>query len=163
MKTQFILDCIEPDKDVDGCCTTNQQLLNSDSTDLNTIYIPCAALAMQAFLNISSSFLLLSFLYNYCYHIPIKGKHGVIIGKSTLVGLPCYSILRKQGCECDQCDINTRDIASVAQKADLLVSGVGKPGLIQNNWLQSGVSIIDIGTRCIKDCYGKCIDCWLIC
>lgn len=159
MKTQFILDCIEPEKDVDGCCTTNQQLLNSDSTDLNTIYIPCAALAMQAFLNISSSFLLLSFLYNYCYHIPVKGKHGVIIGKSTLVGLPCYSILRKQGCECDQCDINTRDIASVAQKADLLVSAVGKPGLIQNNWLQSGVSIIDIGTRCIKDCYGKCIDC----
>lgn len=96
-------------------------------------------------------------LHEKAYRIPVQGRRAAIIGKSALVGQPCFHLLQRQGCFCDQCDIHTIDIPSITQKADLIVSAVGKPGLIQGSWVRPNASLIDIGTRCVQDCYGKCM------
>ena len=52
LDSSVILNTIDPDKDVDGCNAFNQgQLYNSDFKTL--INVPCAALAMTHFLQIS--------------------------------------------------------------------------------------------------------------
>lgn len=73
-----------------------------------------------------------------------------------LVGQPCYHLLRRQGYTIDQCDIHTPDIPSITRQADLIVSAVGKPGLITKEWVKPGACIVDIGTRCVKDAFGVC-------
>ena len=75
-----------------------------------------------------------------------------------LVGQPCYHLLQQQGFHVDQCDINTPDIPSISRQSDLIISAVGKPGLITADWVKPGACIIDIGTRSVKDSSGVCMD-----
>lgn len=128
---------------MDGCTTTNKCLLTScDISSLTTIHIPCAAMAMYHFL--------------HKYNINTMNKSAVIVGRSELVGIPCSTLLQKAGCECsfiDKCTVHPEEIAS---KADILVSAVGCPGLIRREWLKPGCCVIDIGTTCVKNKWGKC-------
>ena len=100
--------------------------------------------------------LVYSSLTHHSYRILIPNRRAAIIGKSMLVGQPCYHLLRRQGFHIDQCDIHTPDIPSITRQADLIVSAVGKPGLITAEWIKPGACIVDIGTRCVKDTFGVC-------
>ena len=96
------------------------------------------------------------YLHIYSYSIPIKGKKAAIIGTSLLVGQPCCHLLQRQGCECSMCDVHTKDIPSISQQADLIVTAVGKPKLVTDNWVKKGAVVIDIGTKCVRDSFGNC-------
>ena len=54
------------------------------------------------------------------------------------------------------CDIHTKDIPSISQQADLIVTAVGKPKLVTGTWVKQGAVMIDIGTKCVKDSFGNC-------
>jgi methylenetetrahydrofolate dehydrogenase (NADP+)/methenyltetrahydrofolate cyclohydrolase len=39
----------------------------------------------------------------------------------------------------------TRDLAGVCRRADILVAAVGRPQMIQGDWIKPGATVIDVG------------------
>ena len=92
----------------------------------------------------------------HSYHIPTFGQHALIIGCSSLVGIPCFFLLQQLGMTCTMANEHTPNTPELCRSADLVVSAVGNPGMIKGDWLKPGATVIDIGTRCVKDRNGAC-------
>ena len=67
----------------------------------------------------------------------------VVVGRSQLVGLPLFHLLLSRNATITLCHIHTVDLNSITREADVVVSAVGKPGLITE--LKPGCIAIDIG------------------
>lgn len=80
------------------------------------------------------------------YKIGLKGKDMVIIGAGRLVGFPLATQLLKEKATVSVLNEFTRDAKFFTKKADILISGVGKPNLIKENMIKKGIIIIDAGT-----------------
>ena len=80
------------------------------------------------------------------YKIGLKGKNVVIIGAGRLVGFPLATQLLKEKATLSVLNEFTKDAPSFIKKADILISGVGKPKLIKGNMVKNGVVAIDAGT-----------------
>jgi len=39
----------------------------------------------------------------------------------------------------------TKNTAEIARQADILISAVGKPGLVPGDWVKQGATVIDVG------------------
>jgi len=84
------------------------------------------------------------------YRIDLKGKSIVIVGAGRLVGFPLAIQLLKEKATLSVLNEFTKDISSFTKKADILISGVGKPNLIKGNIIKKGVVVIDAGTSIQK-------------
>ncbi len=80
------------------------------------------------------------------YRIEIKGKNIVVVGAGRLVGFPLASQLLKEKATLSVLNEWTRDASSFIKKADILISGVGKPNLIKGNMVKKDVIVIDAGS-----------------
>jgi len=80
------------------------------------------------------------------YKIDLKGKNVVIVGAGRLVGFPLAIQLLKEKATVSVLNEFTKDAPSFLKKADILISGVGKPNLIKGNMIKRGVIVIDAGT-----------------
>ncbi len=80
--------------------------------------------------------------------VSIKGKKVVVMGKGKLVGWPVAIWLTQEGATVSVIDSKTPDADStrLLQSADIIVSGVGKPGLITPDKIREGVVLIDAAT-----------------
>ncbi len=76
----------------------------------------------------------------------IRGKEAVIIGHSKIIGKPLSLMLLNDFATTTVCHIATKDIKSHVEKADILISAVGKPGLIKGAWIKENSIVIDVGT-----------------
>jgi methylenetetrahydrofolate dehydrogenase (NADP+)/methenyltetrahydrofolate cyclohydrolase len=74
-----------------------------------------------------------------------KGKHAVIVGASNIVGRPMAMELLIAGSTITVCHRFTGDLAHYVKDADILISAVGKPHLIQGEWIKPNATVIDIG------------------
>jgi len=72
------------------------------------------------------------------YKISLKGKNIVLVGKGRLVGRPLTAWLKKQKLAVSNID--------KIKKADIIISGVGKPNLVTGDMVKKGVVVIDAGT-----------------
>jgi len=88
------------------------------------------------------------------YKIGSIGKNVVIVGAGRLIGFPLATQLLKEKATLSVLNEWTRDASSFTKKADILISGVGKPNLIKGNVVKKGGVVIDAGTS-MKD--GKLI------
>ena len=43
------------------------------------------------------------------------------------------------------CHSRTRDLAEVCRRADVLIAAVGRPHLVQGDWVKEGAVVIDVG------------------
>ncbi len=84
------------------------------------------------------------------YKIGSIGKNVVIVGAGRLVGFPLATQLLKEKATLSVLNEWTRDAPSFTKKADILISGVGKPNLIKGNVVKKGVVVIDAGTSIKK-------------
>lgn len=84
------------------------------------------------------------------YKIKILGKDIVIIGVGRLVGLPLAIQLLREKATVSALNEFTKDSPFFIKKADILISGVGKPNLIKGKIVKKGVVVIDAGTRMKK-------------
>jgi len=80
------------------------------------------------------------------YKIDLKGKNVVIVGAGRLVGFPLAIQLLKEKATVSVLNEFTKDAPSFLKKADILISGVGKPNLIKGNMIKRGIIVIDAGT-----------------
>ena len=85
------------------------------------------------------------------YNIETEGMNCVVVGASRLVGAPLSMMLVEQGrATVTICHKYTKNLASITRLADLLIVGVGKPGLITADMVKDGAVVIDIGTTRVE-------------
>ena len=80
------------------------------------------------------------------YDIDLKNKKTVVVGNGKLVGRPVSIWLTQEGANVEVIDIDTKNPEAILREADIIVSGVGKPGLITPDKIKEGVVLIDAGT-----------------
>jgi methylenetetrahydrofolate dehydrogenase (NADP+)/methenyltetrahydrofolate cyclohydrolase len=81
--------------------------------------------------------------------VEIRGRHVVIVGRSTIVGKPLALLLLHHGAGADAtvtvCHSRTRDLPAMTRQADLLVSATGCAGLIGADHVRPGAVVVDVG------------------
>ncbi len=128
-----VLETIDPRKDVDGFHPYNLGRL----AQRNPLLRPCTPLGVMLLLDhIKQSY---------------KNKHAVIIGASNIVGRPMALELLLAGATITVCHRFTQDLPSFVNQADILVSAVGKPGIIKGDWIKPGATVIDVGINRLAD------------
>ena len=133
---QIILDSIHPDKDADGFHPLNVGKLSIASHNDENLLIPCTpygCLIMLKGLNID-----------------LVGKNAVVIGRSNIVGKPMAQLLLKESCTVIIAHSKTKNLEEVCQKADIVVTAVGKPKMVKGGWIKKGAVVIDVGINRIE-------------
>lgn len=123
-----ILNLIDPDKDTDGLTATNLGRLFQQ----HPAAIPAATAAG-----------VMRLLEEY--EIALSGKNAVIIGRSPEVGLPLLALLQAQNATVTLCHSQTKNLPSLAQSADIIISAVGKPRFVDQAFVKRGVVVVDVG------------------
>ena len=80
------------------------------------------------------------------YHnVEMKGKVALVIGKSNHVGKPLASMLMNRDATVLVANKDTKDLRSLVQMADIIVSCVGKVDLIKSEDVKQGAVLIGVG------------------
>ncbi|MFK3244851.1 bifunctional methylenetetrahydrofolate dehydrogenase/methenyltetrahydrofolate cyclohydrolase FolD [Staphylococcus aureus] len=124
---QKILEAINPDKDVDGFHPINIGKLYIDEQN----FVPCTPLGIMEILKHAD--------------IDLEGKNAVVIGRSHIVGQPVSKLLLQKNASVTILHSRSKDMASYLKDADVIVSAVGKPGLVTKDVVKEGAVIIDVG------------------
>ena len=76
-----------------------------------------------------------------------RGRRAVVIGRSTLVGLPVALLLATKGTDATVTIAHSRsaDLAGVCREADILVSAVGVGRLVTPDFVKPGAAVLDVG------------------
>ena len=133
LNTYEILNTISPEKDVDGLTALNLYKL---LTDQGNALIPATAKGIVSLLN--------------NYDIEVAGKNIVIVGHSFSVGKPIALSLMNTGATVTICHSMTEDLKVHTKKADILISAVGKPGLITKKHVSKDQVIVDVGITLVN-------------
>ncbi|EMJ6800959.1 bifunctional methylenetetrahydrofolate dehydrogenase/methenyltetrahydrofolate cyclohydrolase FolD [Staphylococcus aureus] len=124
---QKILEAINPEKDVDGFHPINIGKLYIDEQT----FVPCTPLGIMEILKHAD--------------IDLEGKNAVVIGRSHIVGQPVSKLLLQKNASVTILHSRSKDMASYLKDADVIVSAVGKPGLVTKDVVKEGTVIIDVG------------------
>ena len=81
----------------------------------------------------------------------VKGLDCVVVGASNIVGRPMAMELLLEGATVTVCHKFTQDLAAHVARADLVVVGVGIPGLVKGEWIKPGAIVIDVGINRLED------------
>lgn len=122
-----IINTIDYKKDVDGLTTTNIGKLNNNEKGI----VPATPNGIMKMLEY--------------YNIDLEGKHVVVVGRSNLVGKPLISLLLNKNATVTVCHSKTNSLHNFTRNADILISAVGKKGLITCDMVKDDVIIIDVG------------------
>ena len=79
--------------------------------------------------------------------IEISGKRAVVIGRSTIVGLPVSKLLLDENATVTMAHSRTKDLAAVCREADILVVAIGRPKFVTSDMIKPGAAIIDVGVN----------------
>lgn len=74
------------------------------------------------------------------------GKNILVLGQGDLVGKPITQLLRSKNYVVLTADETTTSTLELVKQADLIICGVGKPGLVTGEMVKDGVIVIDAGT-----------------
>ena len=131
--TDLILEIIDPSKDVDGFHPYNVGRL---VTNLDG-FVPCTPLGvMEMFKE---------------YDIELQGKDVCVVGASNIVGKPMSALLLNANATVTTTHIYTKDLKAHTSRADIVIVGVGVPGLIKEDMVKDGAIVIDIGINRLDD------------
>ena len=124
-----VIDLIPPLKDVDGLTAASLGRLARGTPGL----VACTPRGIMALLA--------------HYEVPIAGRRAVVIGRSTLVGLPVALLLAAKGTDATVTIAHSRspDLAGVCREADILVSAVGVGRLVTPEFVKPGAAVLDVG------------------
>jgi methylenetetrahydrofolate dehydrogenase (NADP+)/methenyltetrahydrofolate cyclohydrolase len=121
--------CISPEKDADGFHPYNFGRLAEGHP---AVVAPGTPLGCMELLRRSD--------------VPIRGSRSVVIGRSAIVGRPIALMLTNADSTVTICHSRTPDLAAVCREADILVSAIGRPGMVDASYVKPGAFVIDVGT-----------------
>ncbi|MCL5666626.1 MAG: bifunctional 5,10-methylenetetrahydrofolate dehydrogenase/5,10-methenyltetrahydrofolate cyclohydrolase [Patescibacteria group bacterium] len=128
MEKQTVLNAIDPSIDVDCIGRVNSEKFYSGRPYM---VFPTAA-AVMALLD--------------SVNMDLQNKSIVIVGQGELVGRPVKTLLEARGLKPEIVRRSTEKPEEILKAADVIISAVGKPKLINGNNIREGVVIIDAGT-----------------
>ena len=135
-----VLLAIDPAKDVDGFHPMNVGKLTTGEP----CFLPCTPAGVMALLEEGE--------------VDVAGKHCVVLGRSNIVGKPQALLMLQKDATVTVCHSKTPDMADQCRRADILVSAVGKTGLVTPDMVRDGAVIVDVAMN--RDENGKlCGDC----
>lgn len=124
---KLIRETVSPDKDVDSAGSSNIGRLYAGLD----CFIPCTPKGMM---------LLLKSLNQ-----KLSGLHGVIVGRSNVVGKPVAQLMLNENMTVTICHSRTQDLSAITRQADVLMTGVGVAQMIGPDHIKPGVVIVDAG------------------
>ena len=124
---QRVLAVLNPAKDVDGLTITNAGKLASGQAALT----PCTPLGCMIMLRESLG--------------DLAGKTALVVGRSVLVGRPVAQLLLGADCTVTIAHSKTQGLPDVCRQAEILVAAIGRPQMIQGDWIRPGAAVIDVG------------------
>lgn len=124
-----VLDLIPADKDVDGLTERSMGRLVRGRPGL----VGCTPLGVMRLLE--------------KYEVPTSGARAVVIGRSTLVGLPLSLLLNRKGADATVTMAHSRtvDMAAVVREADIVIGAAGQARMITADMVKPGAAVIDVG------------------
>lgn len=134
-----VLRTIAPEKDVDGFHPVNVGGLFSARDPMDgTRLLPCTPLGCMRLIDETLGVDSLS------------GKEAVVIGRSNIVGKPMAALLLGANCSVSQIHSRTVDPAARCRDADIVIAAVGRPGLVDGDWIKPGATVIDVGINRVQ-------------
>ena len=124
--SRAVLEAIRPEKDVDAFHPENVGRLMLGLPR----FLPCTPAGVMALLR--------------AYGISPAGKHCVVIGRSNIVGKPMALLLLAEDATVTVCHSRTPDLAEQCRRADILISAVGRRGLITSDMVKPGAVVVDV-------------------
>ena len=79
------------------------------------------------------------------YGVALRGKKVCVVGRSAVVGRPVRELLEARGGDVMVCHSKTEDLPGTCRQAELIVSAVGKAGLITADCVSAGQIVVDVG------------------
>ena len=140
MDERKVLLAIDPEKDVDGFHPMNMGKLVSGEEG----FLPCTPTGVMELLEE--------------YGIDPQGKHCVVLGRSNIVGKPMSLLVLRKHATVTICHSKTPDLGAVCRQADILISAVGREGLVTADMVKEGAVVVDVAIN--RNVEGKlCGDC----
>lgn len=135
LDAERVLDLVPPDKDVDGLTERSMGRLVRGRVG----HVPCTPLGVMRLLE--------------RYGVETSGKQAVVIGRSTLVGLPQVLLLGRKGCDATPTLAHSRtaDLAAVCREADIIVAAAGMARLVTADFVKPGAAVLDVGISRTED------------
>ncbi len=124
-----VLELIPPEKDVDGLTPRSMGRLVRGQRG----HVPCTPLGVMRLLD--------------RYGVAVSGKSAVVIGRSTLVGLPQILLLGRKGVDATPTLAHSRtpELQEVCRQADIIVAAAGMARLVTADFVRPGAAVIDVG------------------
>jgi methylenetetrahydrofolate dehydrogenase (NADP+)/methenyltetrahydrofolate cyclohydrolase len=134
LDTEAVLRLIPAEKDVDGLTEASLGRLVRDVPG----HIGCTPLGVLRLLQ--------------HYGIATSGKHAVVIGRSTLVGLPLSVLLARKGIDATVtlAHSRTENLEALCKTADIIISATGVARSITAAHVSPGATVIDVGISRIE-------------
>jgi len=129
----FVIESINPKKDVDGFTPVNMGNLLIGKNQI----VPATPKGIIKLIEKTD--------------IELKGKDAVVIGRSNIVGKPIFVLLQQKGCTVTLCHSKTKSLDKYTKKADILVVAKKKKKMIGKDMIKEGAIIIDVGINKIDD------------
>ncbi len=127
LNTQYLLNTIPEEKDID---VLSQKSQGTFFVGKSKILPPSVETVKQIFEK---------------YNIDPKGKTAAVFGYGLLVGKFVSHWLINQGATVSVITEYTKEPEKISKGADIIISGVGKPNLIDDIMVKEGAVIIDFG------------------
>jgi methenyltetrahydrofolate cyclohydrolase (EC 3.5.4.9)/5,10-methylenetetrahydrofolate dehydrogenase (NADP+) (EC 1.5.1.5) len=128
-----VTEAISPNKDVDGFHSENIGKLMQNKAFLR----PCTPKGVMTMLATTD--------------IDLVGKDCVVVGASNIVGRPMAMELLNAGATVTICNSKTQNLSDKIKQADVVVVAIGKPKMIQGDWIKQGATVIDVGINRLND------------
>jgi len=136
------VDAIDPLKDVDGLTNANFGRLMTGEYDATRGLIACTPLGALM-------------LVRHALAGDLAGKEALVIGRSNLVGKPMAQLLLTENCTVTIAHSKTRDLPTLARRADILIAAVGRAEMVRGDWIKPGAVVIDVGMNRKTSAPGK--------
>ena len=148
IEPRLVAERIDWRKDVDGITPENTWRLYEGDPYLE----PCTPAGIMKVLN--------------SYNLLQAGKNAAVLGRSRIVGKPMAQMLQHANMTVTVCHSRTPwyKLADILEQADIVVSAVGKPGIVKASMLGNYPTIIDVGIvrgedgKLHGDCEPACIE-----
>ena len=132
MNEEEVLLRVDPSKDVDGLHPTNLGRLVMGVPGP----LPCTPAGIVELLA--------------AHHVPVEGRHVVIIGRGLTIGRPLALLLalRRPGCNAAVTVVHTgvENMAALIRHGDVVIAAAGVAGLVRADMIKPGAAVVGAGT-----------------
>lgn len=152
LKSDELMELIDPKKDPDGLTAANQGLLLAGRPRA----VSCTPFGVMKILE--------------HFDIPVAGKHAVVVGRSNIVGKPMALLLLQANATVSICHSRTQDLHAITRQGDIVVVAAGQPEFLGKDAFKKGAVVVDVGihriesngqTKLVGDVKARELDGWV--